>query len=69
MMNQEQRLFTAAMAMAALIARGARYDSKKQLVDNAITYADMLARRLGEIPQDATQRCEAGQTKNKPKTD
>lgn len=52
----------AAQAMCALIATRRKYNTKKQLCDNAIAYADMLMRRLGEIPTDAQQRSEAGQT-------
>lgn len=61
-MTQEQRMEIAARAMCALIA-GRAYDArnaKKQLVDNAIAYADLLGRRLEEIPPDAQQRSEAG---------
>lgn len=54
----------AAQAMCALIATRRKYNTKKQLCDNAIAYADMLMRRLGEIPTDAQQRSEAGQDIN-----
>lgn len=50
--------------MCALIATRRKYNTKKQLCDNAIAYADMLMRRLGEIPADAQQRSEAGQDIN-----
>lgn len=60
--TEQQRYETAAHAMCALIGRrDMKYDSKKQLVDNAIAYADMLRRRLEEIPADAQQKSEAGQ--------
>ena len=36
--------------------------TKKQLVDNAIAYTDMLTRRLQQIPEDAQQRCEQGRS-------
>lgn len=54
----------AAQAMCALIATRRKYNTKKQLCDNAIAYADMLMRRLAEIPADAQQRSEAGQNIN-----
>ena len=47
---------------AMLRTKAATAMTKKQLVDNAITYADMLTRRLGEIPEDAQQRCEQGRS-------
>ena len=60
-MTQIERLNIAAQAMCALIAsRAIKYENKKQLVDNAIAYTDMLARRLAEIPADAQQRSESG---------
>lgn len=63
-MTAEQRQNIAAQAMCALITRQAiKFENKKQLVDNAIAYADMLARRLKEIPADAQQRSENGQNK------
>lgn len=54
----------AAQAMCALITTRRKYNTKKQLCDNAIAYADMLLRRLAEIPADAQQRSEAGQDIN-----
>lgn len=42
--------------------REAQHLSKKQLVDNAIAYTDMLTRRLEQIPEDAQQRAEDGRT-------
>lgn len=63
-MTAEERQNIAAQAMCALIARQAiKFENKKQLVDNAIAYTDMLARRLKEIPTDAQQRSENGQNK------
>ena len=63
-MKAEERQNIAAQAMCALIARQAiKFENKKQLVDNAIAYTDMLARRLKEIPADAQQRSENGQNK------
>ena len=65
-MTQIERQNIAAQAMCALITRQAiKFENKKQLVDNAIAYTDMLARRLEEIPQDAQQRSESGQRKNR----
>ena len=62
-MTATERQKIAAQAMCALIARQAiKFENKKQLVDNAIAYTDMLARRLKEIPQDAQQRSESGQS-------
>lgn len=58
---EQRRYDTAAKAMCALISRrDYKLESKRQLVDNAIAYADMLRRRLAEIPADAQQRSEAG---------
>ncbi len=54
----------ATQAMCALIATRRKYNTKKQLCDNAIAYADMLMRRLAEIPADAQRRSEAGQDIN-----
>lgn len=54
----------ATQAMCALIATRRKYNTKKQLCDNAIAFADMLTRRLAEIPTDAQQRSEAGQDIN-----
>ncbi len=54
----------ATQAMCALIATRREYNTKKQLCDNAIAYADMLMRRLDEIPADAQQRSETGQDIN-----
>lgn len=51
----------ATWCLCALIASRAKYNTKKQLCDNAIAFADMLARRLAEIPADAQQRAEANQ--------
>lgn len=63
-MTQEQRAQIAAQFACALInRRDFKFDTKKQLVDNAIAYADMLNRRLGEIPQDAQVRSEEGMRK------
>lgn len=60
-MTAEERQNIAAQAMCALITRQAiKFENKKQLVDNAIAYTDMLARRLAEIPADAQQRSENG---------
>lgn len=47
---------------AMLRTKAATGMTKKQLVDNAITYADMLTRRLEQIPEDAQQRAENGRT-------
>lgn len=58
-MTNDKRLFIATEAMKALIgAPGARGWTKRQLIDNAIAYADMMLRRIGEIPADAQQRSE-----------
>ena len=35
--------------------------NKKIVVDNAIAYADLMIRRLGQIPMDAQERSEKGQ--------
>jgi len=65
-MTAEERQNIAAQAMCALITRQAiKFENKKQLVDNAIAYTDMLARRLEEIPADAQQRSESGQRREK----
>lgn len=65
-MTAEERQNIAAQAMCALITRQAiKFENKKQLVDNAIAYTDMLARRLAEIPADAQQRSESGQRREK----
>lgn len=56
----EHRATIAAQAMCALIMSRRKYDTKKHLCDNAIAYADMLVRRLAEIPIDAQQRAEHG---------
>ena len=65
-MTAAERQNIAAQAMCALIARQAiKFENKKQLVDNAIAYTDMLARRLAEIPADAQQRRESGQRREK----
>lgn len=45
---------------AMLRTKAATGMTKKQLVDNAIAYADMLTRRLEQIPEDAQQRAENG---------
>ncbi len=63
-MTAEERQNIAAQAMCALIASRTRFETKKQLVDNAIAYTDMLARRLAEIPVDAQQRSESRQRKS-----
>lgn len=64
-MTDKERMTIAAQAMCALIGRrDYRLEGKKQLVDNAIAYADMLRRRLAEIPADAQERSESG-TKRK----
>ena len=59
--DMEMRADIATRAMVALIGRYSNTWSKKQIVDNAIAYADMMLRRLQEIPVDAQQRSEAGQ--------
>lgn len=60
----EIRLEIATRCLAALIsAKAFHQDSKKQICDNAIAYADMLLRRISEIPADAQQRSEAGMKK------
>lgn len=65
-MTAEERQNIAAQAMCALITRQAiKFENKKQLVDNAIAYTDMLARRLEEIPADAQQRSESGKRREK----
>ena len=53
----------ATRAMCALITASTRPFSgnKKLLVDNAIAYADLLVRRLKQIPADAQERSEKGQ--------
>ena len=56
----EHRATIASQAMCALIVSRRKYDTKKHLCDTAIAYADMLARRLAEIPIDAQQRAEQG---------
>lgn len=62
----EERREIATRAMSALIARVPNpFLDKKKIVDNSIAYADMLIRRLGEIPEDAQQRSENGQKLNK----
>lgn len=50
--------------LPALVSRHGSVQGKKQICDNAIAYADMLLKRINEIPADAQQRSEAGQTKN-----
>ena len=59
----DERLTIAAQAMSCLLAAGgdSRYGTKKRLADNAIAYADMLLRRIKEIPADAQVRSEQGQ--------
>ena len=59
-MNRQEAATTILCAM--LRTREAQHMTKKQLVDNAIAYTDMLTRRLGEIPEDAQQRCEQGRS-------
>ena len=64
-MTKEQRLTIAADVMCALLRNNRpQAATKKHLVDIAITYTDMLARRLDEIPPDAQQRCERGMAQN-----
>ena len=58
--REMMRCAIASRAMAALI-RIAPNSSKKKLCDNAIAYADMLLRRLRDIPEDAQERSEKGQ--------
>lgn len=55
----------AVRAMCALIQahKNPFLGNKKILVDNAIAYADLMIRRLGEIPTDAQVRSEKGQKK------
>lgn len=59
-MNRQETATTILCAM--LRTREAQHMTKKQLVDNAIAYADMLTRRLEQIPEDAQQRAENGRT-------
>ena len=47
---------------AMLRTKAATGMTKKQLVDNAIAYTDMLTRRLEQIPEDAQQRAENGRS-------
>lgn len=56
----------ATRAMCALITASTRPFSgnKKLVVDNAIAYADLMLRRLAEIPRDAQERSEKGQMQN-----
>lgn len=64
--NYEERREIATRAMCALIGRAPNpVSEKKRVVDNAIAYADMLLKRLKEIPADAQQRSENGQKLNK----
>lgn len=57
------RLEIAAGVLPALVSRFSSTQGKKQICDNAIAYADMLLKRINEIPADAQQRSEAGQRK------
>lgn len=59
----EKRLFIATQALVAILGRMKYVQSKKQVVDNAIAYADIMLRRLKEIPVDAQQRSEEGMSK------
>lgn len=59
-----ERLEIASQVLPALVNRYASTQGKKQIVDNAIAYADMLIKRIKEIPADAQQRSEAGQRTN-----
>lgn len=64
--QRNNRLDIATQAMCALISNKAiKYENKKHLVDNAIAYADMLLRRINEIPDDAQQRSENGMSNDK----
>ena len=56
---------TVKILCAMIRTREAQCSTKKQLVDNAIAYADMLERRLSEIPTDTQERSELGQSKDK----
>lgn len=52
----EARLTLAAHALQGLLAsRAFSNDTKKRVCDNAIAYADMMLRRLAEIPPDAQE--------------
>lgn len=64
-MNESATLIRAQIATTALHAliTAKMPFGKKQMCDQAIAYADMLLRRLAEIPADAQQRSEAGQIK------
>ncbi len=56
----EARLQLAAHALQGLLAsRACQNDSKKRVCDNAIAYADMMLRRLAEIPPEAQENSEA----------
>ena len=57
------RIEIAAQVLSVLASRYNSTQGKKQIVDNAIAYADMLLKRINEIPADAQQRSEAGQIK------
>lgn len=57
------RIEIAAQVLPSLVSRYGSTQGKKQIVDNAIAYADMLLKRIKEIPADAQQRSEAGQIK------
>lgn len=58
-MDENTRLAVATQITCALLNnRTMKFDTKKQLVDNAIAYTDMLARRLNEIPPNAQENCE-----------
>lgn len=59
MIENNQRLYIATEAMKALIGVPTTKGwAKKQLIDNAIAYADMMLRRINDIPANAQQRSE-----------
>lgn len=55
----------AVRAMCALIQahKNPFNGNKKIVIDNAIAYADLMIRRLRQIPADAQERSEKGQEK------
>ena len=53
----------AVRAMCALIQKSPFNGNKKIVIDNAIAYADLMIRRLRQIPEDAQERSEKGQKK------
>lgn len=59
----KRELFTLVAMNGLIRKKEGMYATKKQLVDNAIAYADMALRRLNEIPCDAQQKCEQGKNK------